>query len=526
MINKHIRYGECVLVIILLSAFALQCILSMRLMSASFDETAHLPAGYTYWKTGEIGLNPEHPPLAKLLAAIPLLFLQPQFNPAYIPPHPERGESAFIFGYHFLYSNNADQLLFWGRLPIVLLGLLLGVYVWRWSRRLFGPWAAIVALFAYVTCPNVIGHSRFVTTDLALACFSTMTLYHAWEYFTRGGKRIHMLMTGISLGLALGSKYLAVILPPILILLAFVAWYSKRHTRDNGKRLQKYSLGLAVICAISFILTWAVYFFPIDPIFYIDGMSTVKADKSHSFPFYLMGEFKPGGWLYYFIAAFLLKTQAPILILLLASLIFFRKLRKSWKDELFLLLPVLAFTTIVSLRAANIGVRYLLPIYPLLFIFISRMALCLSQNRLYSFFFIILFFWQTISLSRVWPDYIGYFNEFVGGPAKGPFYLDDSNVDWGQNLILLKRYMTERNLQSVKLETGPLSAPEYYGIPFTPVSESDWTQKPSPGTYIINTNVLIRRVLQSRMTGVPSDWLYRYEPVDRIGTGFYVYEFR
>src|SRR5438034_7143422 len=152
----------------LLTALGLQCVLSMRLLSATFDEHAHLPAGYTYWKTGRIGLNPQHPPLVKLLCAAPLLALDPRVN--WSDPAWETGNE-WRFGHVFFYEwgNDADRLLFWGRLPIVLLSLMLGVYVFRWSTERFGPRAGVLALLLYAFCPTVIAHSRFVTMALALS---------------------------------------------------------------------------------------------------------------------------------------------------------------------------------------------------------------------------------------------------------------------------------------------------------------------------------------------------------------------
>src|SRR5262249_46906437 len=105
-------------IVVLLFAFWLQMLLAATKLSATSDEVAHLPAGYSYWTTRDFRLNPEHPPLAKLLAALPLLVMKPKLHTEW----PEwQGAKQYIFGYGFLYTNDADRLLFWGRFPMTLL---------------------------------------------------------------------------------------------------------------------------------------------------------------------------------------------------------------------------------------------------------------------------------------------------------------------------------------------------------------------------------------------------------------------
>src|SRR5215472_17573568 len=100
--------------------------LAIPKLSATADEIVHLPAGYTYWTTRDFRLNPEHPPLAKLLAAVPLLFLKPYTD---LTSREWNTADEYLFGYRFLYSNDADRLLFWGRLPLTMLAALGGVIV-------------------------------------------------------------------------------------------------------------------------------------------------------------------------------------------------------------------------------------------------------------------------------------------------------------------------------------------------------------------------------------------------------------
>ena len=141
--------------IALIIAFWIQLFLALPKLSATSDEIVHLPAGYTYWTTRDFRLNPEHPPLAKLVAAVPLLFLKPHAD---MNSHDWIAGDEYLFGYHFIYSNDADRLLFWGRLPMTLLAALGAVVVFLWARDMFGPAAGLFALALCAFSPNLLAH--------------------------------------------------------------------------------------------------------------------------------------------------------------------------------------------------------------------------------------------------------------------------------------------------------------------------------------------------------------------------------
>jgi len=536
-------------VAILLAALFLEEVLSMRLLNASSDEAEHLSAGYSYLKTGDFRLNPQHPPFIKSLAAAPLLFLDPRFNlddPNW-KSDPPRGVP---FGVNFLYTNDADRLLFWGRLPIVFLSLLLGLYVCKWASELFGPSAGLTALFLYSFCPNIIAHSRVVTMDMGLSCFSLISLYYLWRYVRRGGNG-NRLAAATALGLALASKFSAVILLPTfaLILATAVFWPSsvqlflqrqqaqkgsKRKARQNNvfipidlrSRITSAASVYLVILFVAGLVVYAAYFFPGDPLFYWKGASLVNKDHNPQYQYYLLGHFKQGRWWYYFLLAFLIKTPVPTLILLCLSLALYKSYHSEhWLDEAFLILPTLIFTALTSALADDIGLRYLLPIYPLIFIFVSRLASFFSRNRLQTALAVFLGVWYLFAGLHVYPDYLAYFNELVGGPERGYKYLDDSNIEWGQDLKRLKAYMDQHGVERIRLLYPWNASPEYYGIKGQTVTPDEWYGKPSPGVYAISTHALIRGQLSAEVQKVNSDWLRRYQPIDRVGYSFYIFKF-
>jgi hypothetical protein len=511
---------------LLLLALLLQAVWSMRLLSATFDETAHLPSGYSYLTNGEIRLNPQHPPLIKLLAGAPLLVLGPRLDPQdpgwLLEPPDEWG-----IGYRFLYGNDADRLLFWGRLPVVLLALLMAVYVYRWARDLFGPSAGLAALFLCAFSPTVIAHSRLVTMDVGLAAFSTVGLYHLWR-FTRDGGARQLILAGLGLGLALASKFSGVVLIGVFVLLVPVA--AARRDADGrrppAQRAGWAALALIGLLALAALVVHASYLFPADPLVYVNGMLQVNRDHDPTYPYYLMGEFRPGGWWYYFLVAFAVKTPVPTLVLLLLAVATLRRHpAPHGLDELFLVVPVVAYVAATSLLADNLGVRYLLPVYPLLFIFVSRLVHALPGRRAARVIAVVLAVWYAAGTLRIFPDHLAYFNELVGGPAAGHRWLDDSNIDWGQDLKRLKRYMDERGIEEVRLRYGRNDSPGYYGIRSLPVSDREWAGEPRPGVYAIGTHLLIRGEYYARESGAATDWLSRHEPIGRVGYSIYLFEF-
>src|SRR6185369_13061750 len=132
-------------------------------------EPNHLAAGYSYWKTRDFRLNPEHPPLAKLIAAFPLLFIHPKFDTNH---EYWKTVAEFDFGFNFLYQNDADRLLFWSRGAMVLIGALGLLLTFLWARDLFGPAAGLFAAGMYAFSPNLLAHAMLVTTDVPVAVFT------------------------------------------------------------------------------------------------------------------------------------------------------------------------------------------------------------------------------------------------------------------------------------------------------------------------------------------------------------------
>ncbi|HME36274.1 MAG TPA: glycosyltransferase family 39 protein, partial [Candidatus Sulfotelmatobacter sp.] len=157
----------------------MQLALSVRQESITWDEDDHLYAGYMSWKAGDFGLNPEHPPLVKLLAALPVLPMQVK-----VPPLQGRNFKieAFLNGKDFLFKNDANTMLFRARMAASLLTVLLAVLVFFAAREMFGTGAAFLALTLIVFDPNLLAHGALVTTDAGLSCFLFASIYAFYRY--------------------------------------------------------------------------------------------------------------------------------------------------------------------------------------------------------------------------------------------------------------------------------------------------------------------------------------------------------
>lgn len=196
--------------------------------SMTMDEVAHLPAGYSYVTQLDMRLNPEHPPLIKDMAGIGVWLwskiTNAQINfPYNIASWKDDINGQWDFGFKFMYesNNDADGMLLAGRLPMFLILLLLGIYIFKWAKELFGNQAALLALFLYSLSPTFIAHGRLVTTDVAAAAAIFIALY----YFVRWLKlptAENLIVAGIVFGVALCAKFSVFLLIPLFGFLTII----------------------------------------------------------------------------------------------------------------------------------------------------------------------------------------------------------------------------------------------------------------------------------------------------------------
>lgn len=532
------RWLSAATLVALCAAVAGQAWLSLLHKSLTFDEVTYIPSGYSYVVTGDYRLNPEHPPLMKLLAGAALLPLHPRLDTS--SPAWESADQ-WTFGRDFFERSNVgvERLVRTARLPTVVLTMLLVVAAYALAGELYGRGAGLVAASLSAFSPNLLAHGRLATNDLGLAFTIVLVVYVSLR-FTRRPTARNLVMAGVALGLALLTKYNAI------LLLGFVPlWLVASAAPDgglsppDGRWLERVPQGrprrmaFAVGCALSVVLialfvVTVGYRAPghLEP--YVQGLRTLYTNVHTDMPAYFNGSFHPGGVPYYFLAVFLLKTPTAFLVLL-ALRVGDQAARREMESEtaLFVLLPVLAWLAVVSATAVPFGLRYILPVYPLLFVYAAGIVSSptFKQRWLQAAVAGLALLFASGSL-RAFPHYLPYFNAIAGGPENGIEWLDDSNVDWGQDLPLLQAFVEEHGVTNLTVAPMAWYDPAIYGVHGRVVEPSEMLRlladpDAPPGVYAASAHLLTRGRYSRSSTFDPLNDL---EPVAILGHSIYVFE--
>jgi hypothetical protein len=251
-----------------LVSYATLAIVSERHKSAVFDEIIHLPPGYAIVKLGDHRMNPLHPPLARVIAAVPLLFMDVRVDPDDLAWRTAR---PWEWGKRFLYRwNDGDRLLFWGRLPIVALAMVLALAVFLWARRFWGLPAGFLALFLCVLNPDVLAHGHLATNDLPVVLFVFLSVI-AFERLVECVTVARILAVALAVGAAFATKFSAFALPPILLALSVVVALRReplrlsigppREVQARGAKLLVLVGVVGLIGALALVVVWAAYGF-------------------------------------------------------------------------------------------------------------------------------------------------------------------------------------------------------------------------------------------------------------------------
>lgn len=533
--------------------------------SAIVDEVAHIPAGYSYVKFHDYRLNPEHPPLAKFVAGVPLAFLNisdPRDDWSW------SGINQWDNGWYMLYrsGNNADQILFWSRLPMLLLTVLLGLLIYIWGSEAFGKKAGLFALFLYTFSPEILAHGHFVTTDVAAALGFTFAIYAFWKFTEKGGMK-YLLFAGVALGVAELLKFSAFLLYPMFFVLIIArSFYDKKEKNISYFSALFRNLGsLILISAISLVVVWLVYIpmvwstpaevekqlilnnltngsgslvfrnflynfvgNPFSRAFghFLLGMMLVFGRVAGGNSTFILGHFSDKSISWFFPVAWLIKTPATILFLTFASVIyaFIRKIKKPSESWLvwILIVPIIFYWLISIAGSLNIGTRHLIPTLPLLYLFIGLVfsKIINSKSLASSIGVIIVVISLATPIVLRYPNYLGYFNLFTTGTS-GYKMMVDSSLDWGQDLKRLGIYLKENKIENPKIDYFGGGVPKYY-IPDAVTWRSGFG--PSSGWFAISATYYQMSKLQGKEGGKWSyDWLDDYQPVAIVGSSMLIF---
>ncbi len=501
---KRVRVGASFLFVLV--AYALLVWSSAWQQSITCDEVLHLGAGHSYLTTGKIAQNPEHPPLVKLLAALPLQVMGVKT--------PDPGATAYAVDLLRLNQPGLEPMVAWARFPLTLLAGLLVAVVGLWAFELYGVFPALVAMVAAGAGPEVLSHGRWITTDLPVSAFGFLATYLAWKWLTRPSASKAVAL-GLAIGATLGSKFSGLLVIPMVGILIACRGASGRTMPDWAT----WRSGLSIASLVAYLVLAVCYFTPLWPAAYVYGASTVNANHG-DFARYLLGNFQNSNFPLYFPIAYVLKTPAPLLLLTLLGIgtLAWRVASPAgerWDGAFFLACAALVFA-FMAWKADDIGVRYVLPATPFLAMLAGRAARLWGPGSRIPI--TALLGWAVIEAFAAWNNLGGTFNRFLPGPATA--YLKDSNLDWGQGLIALREQMRRRGIERIRLG-GPfydfIYDPALYGIRYDRVS-ADERGMLEPGWYAFSPEFLVGAhgfmwlAYQKRVAEPGGLWLYYLGP--------------
>jgi hypothetical protein len=571
-IAMPLRWAHAI-ALLLVMIFLGELVLSVHRQSLSWDEGDHIYAGYESWTTGDFGINPEHPPLLKEIASLPLLAMH-LTAPAPVSPTFSKTE-AYFNGRSLIYNNGglaeADRIIFRARMMAALFSLALALVVYLASLEIFGPFAALFALTLVVFEPNLIAQGAYVTTDMAVTFGIFAAVYALYRFRVRPSIG-RLAVVGLATGVALAVKHSATLLLPIVIVLMIAELMRPRPDEKRTRVLRLYGAAFAAALCLGLPILWATYHFRflahpngamqpslsdymsslhgieprvykllarwrILPESYLYGMVDIRVQSiaGQSFSTYLFGRVYAHGVPYYFPAAFIIKsTLAFMLLLVLAFYAVVSKRLAEWQRLSFVILPPLVYLLVAIDTGLNIGARHILPMYPFLAVLIGGAAIALwPHKRLWMSVTLVLLGWHVVSTTRSAPNYIAYSNELFGGPAQTHRYLTDSNVDWGQQLISVKQYLDQHNIHDCWFGYFVQPSIDYhsYGIPCRqlPTADSMWTDDqvdvpPSiSGTVLVSASTLTGYEFGSVILS-PFQPFMEKRPVATIDDGVFVYQ--
>ena len=518
-----------------------------RRHSVTHDEYWHLPAGVAGWREARFDLDNLNPPLTRMISSLPVLGLGVDL------PRDLPADDAFRLGDEFLRANRplGQTPWIWARGMNLLLSLATAIVLWRWGETWLGRGVGLFAGCLWLTCPLVLAHASLVTPDVGASLLFVGTLAAA-HGLARRPTPSRALLTGCLLGLAQLTKFTNVLLLG-LVPLTWLAtrlwlWRSTREapgaprapataaTANPAADPQQppapahwgWSFGVVAGWAL---LTWNAGYlcqgtgtplvdYPLRsealkslrdrwptlarlplpvPRDYVAGFDRQRSIMEGSHPVYLNGEWNLEGFPLYYLWCAAYKWPHATQVLVLAGLVVvaWRAWRSDWLPAVVLVVPSAAIWGSASALGMQLGFRYVLPSLPLLYLAAGLPVAWLWRHHRAAVRWVGGLCLLALSLGlRHHPAHLAYFNEWAGGPGGGRRYLADSNIDWGQDLLALKAWLNEHNIDRVGLAYFGMVPPGELGFDYDlPPSRTTVNRFGSPpaGWYAVSVNFVLGR---------------------------------
>lgn len=491
--SKKTLYGLAVVLVIGIGVARI--VSTYHEFTQTADENNHIACGMQLLQDRVYSMDVRHPPVGRIALA-----LGPYLEGLRLP---KQGNEMAVLGNEILNSNNEYwhnlALARFGTLPFFVLAC---VVVWSWSDHLFGKWAALFSLLLFSMIPAVLAHGSLATNDMAGAATLCLALYW-FTLWMENPTSWTAARLGLGAGLAAASKFSAVLFFPVcaaaLILLCLVA------ARDSLRKLsfRKLAGNLFLALIVACFTLWAGYLFTVEPIqasrphvtldrvfgghpalhdvavkiletpypagSIVAGFNGLSGQNKAGQVSFFFGEWRRHGWWYFFPVIFLVKTPVPFLLLACVAILF---LARSFpqKHEWRTVAPILFALVILGVSMTsgiNIGLRHILAIYPLLSIVVghavSELWVAIPRPMLARGFPTAACGWLIVSSCLAHPDYLAYFNVFA---SDRPERIEvDSDLDWGQDLARLSKWLHARGVQEVTLSYFGTADLSHAGLP-------------------------------------------------------------
>lgn len=427
-----------------------------RLFSPTWDEPAHIFAGYEYVAQGRYAFDLSHPPLARIAFGFPLRNAVSDAADV----NDRIGEILTSAGDYMsgVAVARRGNLLF---LAIALIGLAV------WAFDLYGPRVAAIAVASFALLPPVLAHAGLATTDMAVtaAIAAGGAVLNRW---LRTPTWPYTAALAVAFGAGLLTKF------------SFPAYFAiVALTMMTAARRWPLGKGFAAVVG-GFSIVWVVYFFNQLKRFF-RGFLIVMKHNAEGHDAYFLGEVHATGWWEYFPVVLGVKTPVPFMVLAAIGMYFVvRERRNRGLLVMAALMLALAMTSRI-----NLGVRHILPIYLPLSIVAAVAADRLWRTRA-RWLAPALGLWLGVNSVTAHPDYLPWMNALAG--AHPERVVLDSNFDWGQDAVRLRD--TCRALRIPRLGVGLFGTADLarLGLPPThPVPR----EPGGPGWYAVSESFII-----------------------------------
>ncbi len=540
--------------------------------SLTADESPHIAASYSYVHFADNRLNPEHPPLVKILAGIPMQFVHVDFPTRELPWFGVNKQ--WEIGWHLLYHNsNYQSIIYAGRLGAIFLTTVFAILFFWISRKFYGDRTALIALFLFTFSPTILAHGHLITTDVA-AAFGLFIGFWGFAAFLQKQTLLRFLWGSVAIAIALAAKFSTVVLLPYLLVM-LIAYLLIFWPKQAVKKIA-YS-GSMVLCALLLLtVTYnAISFkYPVtkrvqDAQFLLQEFGVapktsnviehlvqtpliwgageyglglaMTVNRAMAGSSYFFGQYYNGGSPWYFPFAYAVKEPLALhvlsILLICLALLWLRSKKnlrlvatRTFLQKHFFTIAMAGllalFWALAIHQTINLGVRHILPVLPLTYLLI---AIGITQLRhhvhLRELVLVLLFAFAASSLYQ-YPHELAYGSELIGGPENLHYYLSDSNVDWGQDLLRLESFALDHNITQLHLL--------YFGqqpLVFDPrIQILPWPDPFDPNTasgfYAISETYLRTECLGRLVLPCPVNTeLFKAKPIRVIGNSIDLYQF-